>query len=201
MIHKINKILKEDNLPHPRFLEFKAEYKKAAYCFNPILFEREDKYIKGSKMGPQAILQASHQIEKYHIPTDSKPYLSGFYTKEAYFSPSEEDQIDVVNKTVTKQIEDGKIPITLLADGSGSIGAYYALNKAGKEVTVINLDAHLSLRDTMQGTRYHRLCKMHHAKVCSKNVLHVGISSMGNTEKEKYDPDKIFFAEDIWEDK
>ena len=188
-------------LTHPRFMEFRCEYKQAKYVFNPILFERDDAFIKGVANGPSAILEASHVIEKYHIGTDSKAYLSGFATTDPFFAMSEEECIHQVNKVVTQEIADKKIPITLLGDGSGSIGAYYALNKVANNVTILSLDAHLSLRETMGGTRNHRLCRMHHAKVCSENVLHFGVASMGNNEKFLFDPDKVFFAEDIVEDK
>lgn len=190
-----------ENLSHPRFMEFRHEYKRAKYVFNPILFEREDAFIKGVGKGPSAILQASHQIEKYNIATDSKAYLSGFFTTDAYIAASEEDQIYEVNQAVTKQMAEKKIPITLLGDGSGSIGAYYGMSKIYNNVTILNLDAHLSLRETMGGTRNHRFTRMHHAKACSENVLHFGVSSMGNREKEFFNPDKIFFADDIADDK
>lgn len=205
MSNDLNKAFAEKNelssLLHPRFMEFRCEYKKAKYTFNPILFQRDDAFIKGAARGPSAILKASHVIEKYNIATDSRAYLSGFFTEEAMITLSEEEQISRVNEAITKQIGDGKVPITLLGDGSGAIGAYYALTKQKSNVTILNLDAHLSLRETMNGTRNHRFCKMHHAKVCSDNVLHFGVASMGNREKELFDPDKIFFAEDVLEDK
>jgi agmatinase len=200
----MNNIIKNselENLFHPRFMEFRCDYKAAKYVFNPFLFEREDAFIKGALKGPSAILKASHFIEKYNIPTDSKCYLSGFFTLEPTIAVSEENLIEIVNKTVTIQISEGKIPVNLFADGSGSIGVFYGLSKIKKDVTILSLDAHLSLRETMGGTRNHRMTKMHHAKVCFENVLHFGVSSMGNCEKHKFDADKIFFAEDILEDK
>ncbi len=199
----VNNIKKEKypELAHPRFMEFRCEYKQAKYVFHPILFERDDAFIKGVANGPSAILEASHVIEKYHIGTDSKAYLSGFFTTDPFFALSEEECVSFVNKQVSQTIADKKIPVTLLGDGSGSIGAYYALNKVAKNTTILNLDAHLSLRETMGGTRNHRFCRMHHAKVCSENVLHFGVASMGNNEKLLFDPDKVFFAEDVSQDK
>ncbi len=189
-----------ENLPHPRFLEFRHEYKAAKYVFNPVLFERGDSFIPGAGKGPSRILQASHVIEKYHIATDQKTYATGFFTNDAYVAASEEDQIYEVNTKLTNQFAKGKVPVTLLGDGSGAIGAYYALNKMKPAATILNIDAHLCLRETMGGTRNHRFTKMHHAKACSNNVLHFGVSSMGNREKELFNPDKIFFAEDVHED-
>jgi len=205
MINNIKESFEENkkynDLPYPRFMEFRCEYKDASYIFSPIIFEREDGFIKGVGKGPSAILEGSQVIEKYHIGTDSKAYLSGFYTQQPFFASSEEEGLEEVNKTVTKAIGDRKIPITLLGDGSSAIGAYYAINKMSPNATIVSLDAHLSLRETMGGTRNHRFCKMHHAKVCSENVLHFGVSSMGNNEKLQFDPDKVFFAEDIEQDK
>ncbi len=198
---KIKEIHKYSELNHPRFMEFRCEYKKANTVFNPVLFERADAFIKGVGKGPSAILEASHVIEKYNIATDSKAYLSGFFTNDPFIALSEEEAIEEVSKLVTKQISEGKLPVTLLGDGSGAIGAYYALNKVAPYATIINIDAHLSLRETMNGTRNHRFCKMKHAKKCSENVLHFGVSSMGNSEKEEFDPDKMFFADDVAEDK
>ncbi len=198
---KIKENHKYSGLSHPRFMEFRCEYKKANTVFNPVLFEREDAFIKGVGKGPSAILEASHVIEKYNIATDSKAYLSGFFTNDPFIALSEEEAIEEVNRLVTKQITEGKLPITLLGDGSGAIGAYYAINKVAPYATIINIDAHLSLRETMSGTRNHRFCKMKHAKNCSQNVLHFGVSSMGNREKEEFDPDKLFFADDVLEDK
>jgi agmatinase len=198
---KIKQVHKYSGLPHPRFMEFRCEYKKANTVFNPVLFERDDAFIKGVGKGPSAILEASYVIEKYNIPTDSKAYLSGFFTNDPFIALSEEEAIEEVNRLVTKQILEGKLPVTLLGDGSGAIGAYYAINKVAPHATIINIDAHLSLRETMSGTRNHRFCKTKHAKNCSENVLHFGVSSMGNSEKEEFNPDKLFFADDVIEDK
>ncbi|MCH9622065.1 MAG: N(1)-aminopropylagmatine ureohydrolase [Chlamydiia bacterium] len=204
----MNKVIKEEflenkvwkDLSYPRFMEFRCDYKKAKYVFNPVVFEREDSFIQNSACGPSAILKASHVIEKYNIATDSKSYLSGFFTKDAIVAMSEEEAADLVNKAVTNQVSEKKVPITLLGDGSGAIGAYYGLSKVSSNASILNIDAHLSLRGTMNGTRYHRFCKMNHAKKCFENVLHFGVSSMGNREKEFFDPDKVFFADDVLED-
>lgn len=189
-----------DELKHPRFMEFRCDYKKANYVFNPILFERDDSFIQGAVKGPSQILKASHVIEKYNIQADRKTYLSGFFTEEAKYAMSEEEAVEITNRTLTNQISEGKFPITLLGDGSGAIGSYYALRKVKRDVSILNIDAHLSLRETMGGTKNHRFCKMHHAKACFDKVLHFGVSSMGNNEKGAYDPDKTFFADDVLED-
>ena len=67
----------------------------------------------------------------------------------------------------------------------------------GKDITVVQLDAHCDLRQEYRGSRYNHACVMaRERELCP--ILQVGIRSMDASEKEFLDRERIFFAKDIY---
>ena len=49
----------------------------------PVPYDGTSTYIKGADRGPQAILEASPNLEFYDIQTDSEVFTEGIYTDDA----------------------------------------------------------------------------------------------------------------------
>jgi agmatinase len=68
----------------------------------------------------------------------------------------------------------------------------------GKDITVVQLDAHCDLRQEYKGSRYNHACVMARVReLCP--ILQVGIRSMDASEKGFADRERIFFAKDIYD--
>ncbi|MBU0979742.1 MAG: agmatinase [Nanoarchaeota archaeon] len=167
----------------------------------PVPFDGTSTWQKGADKGPEAILEASQNVELYDIETDSEVYKQGIYTDSPVKEDTPEKMIAAVKERVEKHTKDGKFVVVIGGEHSVSIGAIQA--HAEKKITVLQLDAHSDLRESYNGSKYSHACAMARAKEHA-DIVQVGIRSMDISEKKSLG--KVFFARDIhgkkrWEDK
>ena len=164
----------------------------------PVPYDRTSTWIKGAAKGPFAVLEASPHLEWYDIETDSEVYKRGIHTcppVEAEQLPPEE-MVREVERAAAGLIDADKFVVTLGGEHSVSIGAVKAHNDAFKDLCVLQLDAHMDLRDEYEGSRYNHACVMARVReICP--AVQVGIRSMDASEKAKINKRDVFFARDI----
>ena len=164
----------------------------------PVPYDRTSTWIKGAAKGPFAVLEASPHLEWYDIETDSEVYRRGIHTcppVEAEQLPPEE-MVREVERAAAGLIDADKFVVTLGGEHSVSIGAVKAHNDAFKDLCVLQLDAHMDLRDEYEGSRYNHACVMARVReICP--AVQVGIRSMDASEKAKINKRDVFFARDI----
>ncbi len=164
----------------------------------PAPYDGTSTWLKGADEGPKAIIDASTHMELYDIETDSRVFLHGIYTDkpvEGFDSP--EDMSAAVEKVVSGWIEKGKFPVVVGGEHSVSIGSIQAQAVFHKDITVLQLDAHTDLRDEYEGSRFNHACVMARARpLCP--IVQVGIRSMDAAERSTIEPERIFFAKDIY---
>jgi agmatinase len=179
-----------------------SEYSRqsdAAIVIIPVPFDGTSTWKKGADRGPQAIVDASANVELYDIETDSEVYLRGIFTDtpvDAGSSP--EEMIAAVEQRVRRHLEDSKFIVTVGGEHSVSIGAVRACAAKSSGMSVLQLDAHSDLRDEYEGSKNNHACVMARIReICP--VVQVGVRSMDASEKPFVDPDRVFFAKDIWD--
>ena len=162
--------------------------------------------MKGADKGPLALIGASRALELYDIETDSEVYSHGIHTCPPLETASPpEEMVRQVEGRVSELLEADKFVVTLGGEHSVSIGAIKAHSSKFKDLCVLQLDAHLDLRDEYEGSRYNHACVMARVKeICP--VVQAGIRSMCADEKTGLDRENVFFAKDIigkdgWMDK
>jgi len=171
--------------------------KEAKIVIIPVPYDGTSTWIKGADKGPEAIIEASANMELYDIETDSEVYKEGIYTEKAVTEKSSpEKMVEVVEKKVKNFIAVNKFTVLIGGEYSISIGSIKAHAENFKDLTILQLDAHSDLRDSYENSKYSHACVMARAKdYCS--VVQVGIRSMDTTEKESLNKNKVFFAEQI----
>ena len=93
--------------------EFTA-YENARIVILPVPYDGTSTWLKGADKGPQAILEASANMELYDIETDSEVYTQGIATLEAVTEDqSPEAMSDAVEKQVDAILMDKKFPVLL----------------------------------------------------------------------------------------
>ncbi len=59
-----------------------SAYESSPIVILPVPFDATSTWIKGADKGPDAILEASANMELYDIDTDSEVYLKGIHTAD-----------------------------------------------------------------------------------------------------------------------
>ena len=182
------------------FGDIPPEYRRtdqARVVVLPVPYDRTSTWIKGADRGPQAIIEASANLELYDIETDSQVFLDGIVTDapiEGDLAP--EDMVAAVRQRVETHLANQKFTVVVGGEHSVSIGAVQAHAGAYPGMTVLQLDAHADLRDKYQGSKYNHACVMARVKeLCP--VVQVGIRSMDVSEKQAIEEDRCFRAEEI----
>ena len=174
-----------------------SSYDNASIVILPMPYDQTSTWIKGADKGPEAVIQASANMELYDIETDSQVYQKGISTDSPLQTAlPPEGMSDLVNEKITQLLNDDKFPVVVGGEHSVSIGAAKAHAQKTKDLTVLQLDAHADLRDEYEGSKFNHACVMARVREFCPAVQ-VGIRSMDASEKESIDLDKTFFAKDI----
>lgn len=178
--------------------EFTA-YEKAKIAVLPVPFDGTSTWLKGADKGPEAILEASANMELYDIETNSEVYKQGIATLEAVTEASSPEAMSrEVEKQVDAILKDKKFPVILGGEHSVSIGAFHAVAKHYDNFSILQLDAHSDMRSEYEGSSHNHACVMARAKEVA-TVAQVGIRSSAIEEKENIETDRIFYAHEIKE--
>jgi agmatinase len=180
--------------------EFRSK-KESRIVIVPVPYYKTSTWIKGADKGPQAIIEASANMELYDIETDSEVFRQGIYTDKPVLCKSgPEVMAGLVEKRISSHLSNGKFTISIGGEHSISIGAIKAHAKKIEKMSVLQLDAHSDLRDVYHGSKFNHACVMARVQeICP--IAQVGIRSMDTCEKKNVDYSRIFFAEDIYNNK
>lgn len=164
----------------------------------PVPYDGTSTWGKGADKGPAAIIEASANMELYDIETDSEVYKQNIFTaKPVIEKGAPEKMVKKVKLAASEFLRQGKFMVILGGEHSVTAGAVSAYAEKLKNLSVLQLDAHLDLRPEYQGSKYN------HASVMSRvrelcPMVQVGIRSMDISEKPFIDKTRIFFAEEIY---
>jgi agmatinase len=163
----------------------------------PVPYDETSTWIKGADRGPDAILEASANMELYDIETDSEVFKIGIHTAKPVLEKSSPDSmVAAVRHTVKEFLADGKFVVMLGGEHSVTAGAVMAYKEAFPGLSVLQIDAHTDLRPEYEGSKFNHACVMARVQeLCP--IVQVGIRSMDVVEKPNMDKDRIFFAHEI----
>ena len=127
-------------------------------------------YMKGTENGPQAILDASSQMELYDEELDCCPIEVGIYTRPAldYRGMDHATALKATGDAVREVLERGQLPFTLGGEHSLSAPPIAAVRDYFPDLTVVHIDAHGDLRNEYEGT------PLSHAAI-ERRVVDMGI--------------------------
>ncbi len=160
-----------------------AGYDSSLFVVVPVGYEGTVTYLKGTKRGPAAILEASRNMETYDevlaretVEKDGIHTLAPMYPREA-----PEFVADKLERVVERLLRDGKVPCVIGGEHSVSLGPIRAAARRFPKLGVVHLDAHTDLRDSYEGTQFGHGCVMRRAlKYCP--ITQVGIRSLSSDE-------------------
>jgi agmatinase len=167
----------------------------------PVPYDGTSTWIRGSDKGPEAIMEASVNLEFYDTETATEVHKKGIHTIGPVVEHgSPEDLVNAVHRKITDLLSENKFPVTIGGNHTVSIGAVKAFSGRYRDLSVLQLDAHSDLRQEYEGSRYNHACAMARAREYAP-VVQVGIRSMAAEELPYLVKDRIFYSHDLFYDK
>jgi agmatinase len=177
--------------------EVYSDNKRSAAVIVPVPYDDTSTWLKGADKGPQALIEASGNMELYDIETGTEVYKYGIYTDvPVSVSGKPEWMIAAVKERIHSWMEMNKFVITVGGEHSVTIGSVEAHLLRYPDLSVLQLDAHTDLRPEYLGSKYNHACTMARIQEFCP-VTQVGIRSMDIIEKDYLKPGRVFFAEKI----
>jgi len=169
----------------------------AAIAVLPVPYDRTSTWKKGADRGPDAIIEASHQLEWYDVPTGTDVYRQGIATLEPVMCDDGPEKLaDLVDDRISALLESRVLPVVLGGEHSVSIGAIRAAARLRPGTSVLQIDAHADTREEYEGSRFNHACVMARVREHCP-VVQVGIRAVDRSEMPGLDPHRVFWAHDI----
>ena len=178
-----------------------CNYKTSPVVVLPIPYEGTVSYGRGTKHGPEAIIEASAQVELYDEELQFETYEMGVATlPELDINDIPVgDLYGVIGPAVKKILNDDKFPLILGGEHSITPHIVRAVRDVHKrDFTVLQFDAHADLREEYEGEPFSHASAMARVREIAPAVQ-VGIRNLSKPEGEiifdkKYD---VFFAHEM----
>lgn len=151
----------------------------------PFGLEASVSYGSGTANGPEAILQASHQVELFDEEYWCEPYKSyGIATLHpSSISKDLPQALEQLETTVTALLQNSHFPLVLGGEHSLTVGSIRPFAKHYPNLTVLHIDAHADLRNSYNNESFSHACAMRrvldHKNI---NVISIGVRSISSAE-------------------
>ncbi len=165
--------------------EFKpAPAEAAAFHVIPVPMELSVSYGGGAKQGPQAILDASQQLEV--CDGEGHASAANIHTQKpvAPRSKKPEAWIDAVEARVAQALACRAVPVVLGGEHTVTLGAARAFHAAGARIGFIQFDAHADLRDTYEETPLSHACVMRRVHELGFPCLQIATRAVSQEERD-----------------
>lgn len=159
-------------MPQKRFLESELRLEvpntkdTAFFHIIPVPLEATVSYGHGTALGPEAILQASDQLEL--LDGKVNPSQLGIFTWDAIdctldSKTSAKMVLEQIKKVVSDVIERKACPVVLGGEHTVTFGALAAIKEKYGTFGIIQIDAHADLRNSYDNTQWSHACVMRRA--------------------------------------
>ena len=174
-----------------------CRYETASIAILPVPYDGTSTWMKGANRGPQAILDASANLELYDIETDSQVFKHGIVTLDAVLCPEDPGaMVAAVYERAKRISKDGKFIVGIGGEHTICVGLVRAAAERFGNLSVLQFDAHADTRDEYEGGRYNHACVMSRiGEICS--YAQAGIRSMDANELKTLNRNRTFFAREI----
>ena len=152
-------------------------YDDARLVVLPIGFEATTTYGAGTRTGPDALLAASRQVETYDPELGVDLARAPIHTM-AHLAPALESpgaMTDRIRGVASRLAADSKWVLGLGGEHSVTFGLVQAAAARHGPLSILQIDAHLDLRDEFEGTPFSHASVMRRCVEDGNRTVHVGI--------------------------
>jgi agmatinase len=176
-------------------------YEESRIIIVPVPYDATSTGMRGSDKGPDAIMEASVNLEFYDVETASEVHKMGIHTIDPVLEKgSPEALVNAVFHKTSHLLQDKKLPVIVGGNHTVSIGAVKAFSKYYPDLSVLHLDAHSDLRQEYEGSPFNHACTMARARELAP-LVQVGIRSVSAEELPFIDRERIFYAHELYYNK
>lgn len=173
------------SITNPIFLGIKPEYtslEKSHFVILPVPYEHTTSYKKGTKFGPQAIINASYQVELFDEELWRETWKEGIHTLPPFLGHQAPEKLaEALSDYVKQFIEMKKFLFVLGGEHIITVGPVAAYAKTYLNLSVLHMDAHADLRDEYDGSKYSHSCVIRRI-IDFANIVQVGIRNISEDE-------------------
>jgi agmatinase len=157
---------------------------KAAVHIIPVPLETSTSYGTGTTAGPDAIIEASTQLELWD--GTGTPGTCGIHTATPVDCSKEiAKTLDRIEDAVSYALECEALPLVLGGEHTVTLGALRAMKQKYGRFGVVQFDAHADLRNTYQGSPFSHACVMRRAMDDLRvPVFQIGVRALCAEEAE-----------------
>ncbi len=162
--------------------------RRAAVLVLPAPYEATVSWGAGTRRGPQAIIDASGTVELYDHEAGDEPYRVGVATADPVplSVAGPEKALKDLRRAYAAELKPGRFVILLGGEHSVSTAPILEhaarLRKAGRRLSVLQLDAHGDLRQSWEGSPWSHACAMRRV-VDQVDLVQVGIRAIAVEER------------------
>jgi agmatinase len=167
------------------FSGFQKPFEKADYIILGVPFDVTSTYRTGARFGPNAIRQASLNIETYSFRTgidveDLKLHDLG----DLHISTDTEKTLERIEMVIKDLLEAEKIPVTIGGEHTITLGVVKALGDEASKTAIVSFDAHLDLRNEFMGLKLSHTTFMRriNEKIKPGKIIEVGTRAVCKEE-------------------
>lgn len=161
-------------LAHLHFADADASYEDARYVIFGVPYDGTTSFRPGTRFGPQSIREISFNFESYDPATGIDLFdLPVTDLGDLAVSRLPEDLVGQVADVAGDIIRDGKVPVMLGGEHTATVGAVRAVEP---DIYIV-CDAHLDLRDELDGTPYSHGCVTRRILDTVEDVVIIGARS------------------------
>lgn len=161
----------------------------------PVPLERTVSYGSGTAKGPEAIIEASNELER--ITGHAEPCVEGIFTEEPLNcdGPLPEVMERLAHRTEAA-IRAGKVPVTLGGEHSLSYGAVIGVARAlNQPIGIVQIDAHADLRNAYQGEKHSHASVMHLLAEEGVRLAQFGVRAFSTEEAQSRLRNHVFHVD------
>ena len=156
---------------------------QAGYHVIPVPYEASVSYGAGTANGPEAILEASQQLEAFN--GSSCPGEAGIYTSLPVNCEGTPQAVtERIKDTVAHALSHGAIPVILGGEHTVTLGAIEAMRQRYDSFGVVQFDAHADLRYTYEESQYSHACVMRRILERDIPIFQIGARALSLPEHE-----------------
>jgi agmatinase len=176
-------------------------YQESEVIIVPVPYDETSTWMKGADKGPDAILDASVNLEFYDIETSSEAHLKGIFTVPPIIQKESPELLtEEVYYRILTLLAEKKFPVVIGGNHTVSIGSIKAYSEFYYNLSILQLDAHSDLRQEYEGSKFNHACAIARAREFAP-VVQVGIRSMSAEEVPYVERDRMFYSHELYHDK
>jgi agmatinase len=162
-----------------------SDYRRARFAVLPIPYDSTTSFQAGTREGPAAIIRASQQVELFDEELETECHKAGVATLDPLMPnmAGPKAMHEDVFAAAKRIVRDGKFLIGLGGEHSITSGLVRAVMTKHKKLSVLQIDAHLDLRDSWEGSPHSHACVMRRCLELGANIVPVGIRNVSLEER------------------